>query len=288
MGTRIRQALSSGMPLLQVNFWTDLAHREAPSRVQVGAYCPRTSAEEPVLRRRLWSRLHSAVLTIPLSCGFAFARLGIQEVRGFVPGFLATARSPFRFGSFNTSSIGNVREKDEMEGITVSRDGEMIGWISVTTPPQTTMWFRGSEAKFARPHTPARQGISEASFRKSLSVPNVPIYFIAQKTHCLVDSGSADLWVPSTACRTHRISQQVMLESVQFQPQTVSYGIGEVQGFDAEDRAEVGPIAMDKQPSSSRNSRSSLYYGSSQPVPRETADVLSSTALGDLPSAFFL
>jgi len=74
-----------------------------------------------------------------------------------------------------------------------------------------------------------------------------------QTMHCLLDSGSADLWVPSMACATcenaaHFVADESStLESVQFQPQTLSYGSGEVQGFVASDRVEIGPLVVDKQ-----------------------------------------
>lgn len=122
LGTRSRQELST--PLMSQNSFGSPSRRALSTN-----FCRRTRISWPVWVAFAFGSSHD-ILQVWLCYFLAY--------RGFVLCFLSTARCPSRFGSFDTSSIGNVREKDEMEDITVSRDGEMIVEIKASTPPQTT------------------------------------------------------------------------------------------------------------------------------------------------------
>ena len=94
---------------MQVNFWTDFTHRRTQSEVQIGAALSTSCCRGTRTCSPVWVTVGLGVLHDIL----AYALLGIQEVRCYVPRFLSKKRSPSRYGSSGTSSIGNVWEEDD-------------------------------------------------------------------------------------------------------------------------------------------------------------------------------
>jgi len=115
----------------------------------------------------------------------------------------------------------------------------------------------GTVAAAQQAALPAQISISRNhAFVTTISVGTPP-----QELRCLLDSGSTDLWVPSKRCKScHNERYFHADQSSTFAPKmrqtvmgtipkpvTLSYGSGEISGFDVQDTVKFGSVALKNQ-----------------------------------------